>query len=213
MRRVQLGLAILSFLLLPVASSATVIGACETDMPGLCTKSVDINPAGTQFTIVLTNTSPSANGGFITADVFNLPGTLSATLASTTNSSFTLLAGDIKVVPVTPVREFLLTTDPSPNANNSFEGGASPNGGIAAGSSATFLLNITGGTLTDTLANESSIFTSQVIRFRGFSDGGSDKDLTILVTAGPTPVPEAASFFLLGAGLIAVRVGIKTTKG
>jgi hypothetical protein len=196
---VRLGLAILCVLISPLVSSAIVIGACETDLPGLCTKSVDINPAGTQFTIVLTNTSASANGGFITADAFSLPGDLGATLA-TTGTSFALVSGAVKVAPINIDREFLLTSDPSPDPNNSFEGGGNPNSGIAAGSTLTFVLDITGGTLTDSLANELSILNSQVIRFRGFGDGGSDKD----IISSPSPVPETASFILFGTGLVAL---------
>ena len=111
---VRLGMAMFCVLISPIISSATVIGACEIDLPGLCTKSVDINSGGTQFTIVLTNTSAPANGGFITADAFSLPGTLGATLA-TTGTSFTLVSGAVKVAPINIDREFLLTTDPSPD--------------------------------------------------------------------------------------------------
>jgi hypothetical protein len=197
---VRLGLAVFWVVISPLVSSATVIGACETDLPGVCTKSVDINPAGTQFTIVLTNTSDSANGGFITADAFSLPGDLGATLA-TTGTSFTLVSGAVKVAPINIDREFLLTTDSSPNPNNSFEGGGNPNSGIAAGSTLIFVFDITGGTLTDSLDNELSILNSQVIRFRGFADGGSDKDT---ITSSATPVPEAASFILFATGLVAL---------
>jgi hypothetical protein len=157
---------------------------------------VDINAAGTQFTIVLTNTSPIANGGYITADAFDLPGSLGAILVSPTNTAFTLISGAIKVEPITPTREFLLTTDPSPDPNNSFEGGGNPNTGIAAGSTLTFVFDITGGILTDNLTNELLILNSQVIRFRGFGDGTSDKDIVLAAK-----IPEAASFLLLGTGL------------
>ena len=195
---------ILTLLCSPLVSGATVIGACDAELPGSCTTSVDINPTGTQFTIVLTNTSSLANGGFITGDAFDLPGTLGAILVSPTNSGFTLISGAIKVVPITPTREFLLTTDPSPDPNNSFEGGGNPNTGIAAGSTLTFVFDITGGTLTDSFINESFILNSQVIRFRGFSDGGSDKDIMLLAT-----VPEAASFLLFATGLVVLVIGKK----
>ena len=195
---------ILTLLCSPLVSKATVIGACDADLSGSCITSVDINSAGTQFTIVLTNTSAPANSGFITADAFDLPGTLGAILVSPTNSGFTLISGAIKVVPITPTREFLLTTDPSPDSNNSFEGGGNPNTGIAAGSTLTFVFDITGGTLTDSSINESFILNSQVIRFRGFSDGGSDKDIVLLAT-----VPEAASFLLFATGLVVLVIGKK----
>ena len=246
---VRLGVSIVFLLASPVIGSATVIGACNTKLPELCTQSVDINPTGTQFTIVLSNTS-TGKGGYITADAFSLPGTLGASLVSATNTSFTLISGDIKVAPVTPVRELLLTIDPTPNAKSSFQGGGSPKSGIAAGSTVTFVFNITGGTLADTFANESIIFASQVTRMRGSSHRRSDNALALLATPGfvvngdtpnsvtsstaPVPqgdsllapvdtsssvafsalaIPEAASFLLLGVGLITLRIVAKKRNG
>jgi hypothetical protein len=46
---------------------------------------------------------------------------------------------------------------------------------------------------------ELSVFNSEVVRFRGFTDGSSDKDLTTRTT-----VPEPASLLLLGSGLAAI---------
>ena len=231
----------------PFVSHATVIGSCNTKVPALCTQSVDINASGTQFTITLTN---SGKGGYITADAFSLPGTLGASLVSTTNPSFALISGDIKVVPVTPAREFLLTIDPTPNAKSSFQGGGSPKSGIAPGSTVTFVFNITGGTLADTFTNESSIFGSQVTRLRGSGHRRGDDavapaatpasvtsgpassvttsftpprvdpiseaarvtgsvNISSAVAFGPVLIPEAASFVLLGVGLIALRIAGK----
>ena len=213
---VRLAILVIAILVAPLISSATVVGACKTKLAALCTQSVDINPAGTQFTIVLTNTSLS----LITADAFSLPGTLGASLLSATNPAFRLISGDMKVVPVTPFREFLLTIDPRPNAKNSFEGGGSPKSGIAAGSTETFIFNIIGGTLADTFANESSIFDSQVIRSRGSSQGDSEQDLALFIahdtvapghdTPRPKPVAEAASSLALANSLSAVGSSLLT---
>ena len=171
------GACFLSALLtLPSVCHAIITGLCETDLPGLCSKSLDINASGSQITIVLSNTSPASNSGFITADTFNMPGNLGLTLASTTNANFQLSAGSIAVRPF-PNTEFLLSA-----TNNDWNEGGSPNGGIPVGGSATFLLNITGGTLIDNFANESAVFTSQLIRLRGFNGNpDSDKDTVTAV--------------------------------
>jgi hypothetical protein len=212
---VFLAAVILTLMTTPQVSHATVIGVCDTDHAGSCTISVDINPTGTQFTLVLTNTSPSANGGFITGVAFDLPGALSAALVNPTDFAFTLISGAIKVVPITPTREFLLTTDPSPDANNSFEGGGNPQTGIAAGSTLTFIFAITGGLLTDNFVNESFILNSQVVRFRGFGDGGSDKDIALQLSpsfAAIAAIPEAASFLLFGSGLMIFLIRKKSGR-
>ena len=105
------GACFLSALLtLPSVCHAIITGLCETDLPGLCSKSLDINASGSQITIVLSNTSPASNSGFITADAFNMPGNLGLTLASTTNANFQLSAGSIAVRPF-PNTEFLLSAD------------------------------------------------------------------------------------------------------
>ncbi len=88
---------------------------------------------------------------------------------------------------------------------NDWEGGGNPSGGIPTGSTATFVLALTGPLAGLT---EAGIVTSEAIRFRGFDNGGSDKDLITSggstssgSTSGET-VPEPGSLAFLGTGLV-----------
>ena len=169
-------------------SQALTIGFCDGDLPGTCSKSVSLS--GGTLSITLTNTSPAANGGFITADAFNLAGAASVTSFATTNGNFSLVSGPINVAP-DGTREFVITATPGAQP---YLGGGSPKGGIAVGNSATFTLGL-GGNISG--VTEANVFSSQLVRFRGFADGGSDKDHT--TPGGAVPIP--GSFFLFGIGL------------
>jgi hypothetical protein len=67
--------ALASVILAPATSGAApLLGVCSGQLEGLgdCTKSAEYDAATNILTIILTNTSPAANGGFLTADAFNL---------------------------------------------------------------------------------------------------------------------------------------------
>jgi hypothetical protein len=147
------------------------------------------------ITISLTNTSPAANGGFLTAFAFNIP------------SAFTLqtLTSDFDFVPLSyPVNAQPFGDDfdigvALNNGQPSWEGGGNPTGGIGVGETGEFIFTLSG---TDLGSLTTANFFSQpdpwfVARFRGFPNDGSDK-----VPNDPnTPVPEPTTMLLLGAGL------------
>jgi len=187
-------------LVAPDVSQATLTGLCgpltsEEAQLGFCQKSLTIS--GSWMMILLSNTSPDGNGGFIVADAFNLPDGVAATLFSTSNPDFgTFLEGNVQTPPFGARTDIISLGG---DFNNAFTGaGENPNEGIGVGQSAQFVFS-----LSSTGVNEADVFNSELIRFNGFTDGRSDKTGVQLDDQNepPAAVPEPMTLLLMGPGM------------
>lgn len=177
------------------------------------------DPDTDSVVVSLTNTSPIANGGFITAFAFNLPddSVSGAALSITTDPEFQLLFGTDSIdAPPLGFFDIGATTDPGdppPTPRDpSWLGGGNPNRGIGVGSTETFTfaLDLNGPELTtDQIFSVLSIPTSSgldgypfAVRFRGFTvpPGADDSDKVV----GGAAVPEPGSLLLLASGASAL---------
>lgn len=138
--------------------------------------------AAYELTISLTNTTSAAIGGYLTGLAFDLPG--STSIASFTSSLPGItLQTDASVAPYG-------NRDHAVALGGDWLGGGSPLGGVAAGTSGTWSFDLTNAPGSLTLAD-----LNLVSRFRGLSDGGSDK-----VPA----IPEPETWAMMMAGLAAL---------
>lgn len=191
----------------PDAASADIVSflgnsAASTSNLGLLSGSLEyVSITGTtgKVTITLTNTTPGSIGGYITGLVFNVPGSGSASLFSTTNANF-LDTGSESAPPFG-------TFDAGAALGANWTGGGSPNGGIAVGQTATLVFNVTASnaaslTAADFLGSANSV--EMVVRFRGLANGGSDK-VPVIPDIPEVPAPATAALAGLGALALASR--------
>lgn len=200
-------------LMLVIASSTWAIPITGTGTLGSFSGSFTYsftNDTSASIIVSLTNTSPVANGGYLTAFAFNNPNnSISGATLSSTSPNFSLIG--------TPDFNNSISGSPfgdfdagATSTDSSWLGGGNPTGGIAVGGSETFSFSLTGSGLssltTQDFINELSSSSDSgqnywfAARFRGFEDGGSDK-----VPAdddNPPIIPEPTTILLLGSGLL-----------
>lgn len=178
--------------------------SASTNSLGSFTGSIDYAFSGAlnswAVTITLNNTSPAGNGGAITAFLFNIDSTdanADATLNSSTNTNFNNLTNGNG-------QPFGSNYDAGASLDNNFQGGGgNPNMGILPGGSSTFVFTVS--------ASDAASLTAVdfingpyeydfIVRFRGFSGGGSDK-----VPAKISVVPGPSALCAIALGLVLVR--------
>ncbi|WP_165251484.1 PEP-CTERM sorting domain-containing protein [Paludisphaera soli] len=189
----------------PSASSSKTGATYSVDLQ---VAAVDANNA--TLTFVVSNLTPAGVGGYLTAFVFNNPGTItSASLSSSSVAGMKDFYSTNNGVNGQPFGSFDFAVGlTTANQNNVFEGGGAPANGLAAGGVGTFVIAIGGtgvGSLTaddfvNSLSTGGEFF---VARFRGLTGGGSDKVPGLVSRpVDPAAVPEPASVALMGLGVV-----------
>jgi MYXO-CTERM domain-containing protein len=144
--------------------------------------------------VSLTNTTPVSTGGYITAFMFRPPAELGAFTSVLTASDYAALTNIVAGASGAP---FPGTWLGGAGTGGSWLAGGSPTGGVPIGSTGNWSFTITGANASQ-LTSDSFVSGDKVsdpyafiVRFRGLTDGGSDK-----VPANQLPSPGAVA--LLG---------------
>src|SRR3972149_3552108 len=104
---------------------------------------VPSGPTAAELTVVLTNTSPAANSGYLTAFVFNNPGNkITGVSLTASDLDFSFLGGpDFDGgISGSPFGDFAIRASTS----SAFLGGGTPSKGIGVGVTETFTFSLTG---------------------------------------------------------------------
>lgn len=145
-----------------------------------------------ELSISLTNTTPAAIGGFITALAFLIDSSDPAASATLMNANPAMFANTGSVFTGGTFGNYKAGA----GVGGDFLGGGPPNG-IAIGDTGSFVFNVSAsdaGSLTT--ASFLSNPTDLLVRFRGLDDGGSD------VVGTNVPTPAAAITLALAGGLV-----------
>jgi hypothetical protein len=181
-----------------------------------------LDPEGGRLAVVLTNTSPADNGGYLTAFALNNPADLihGVGLDWPRPDNFGVLVTELGFRNGVNAAPFGRFDFGATITDGSFEGWGNPRRGLAAGETAIFYFTLRGlgvGSLTqdDFFAELSEGPGADrghqffVARFRGFVDGGSDKVPAQEPQPGrppkPRPVvhqPEPGTLTLCGLGVL-----------
>jgi hypothetical protein len=211
-----------ALILAPSSANAVPIAIFGTGDLGSFTGTFDYTPLGDTsgtVSVSLTNTSPPATGGYITAFVFNIPfpGVVTAAPLTSTDADFATIGGP----PPPPADDFADSVNGAPvgqfdigaSTGGSFEGGGAPSAGLGVGAFETFDFALTGtglGSLTplDFLTTLSvppgagEGLESFVVRFRGFDVvEGDDSDKVPADFEVENAIPEPGTALLLSLGL------------
>lgn len=185
----------------PITSNA----ALSTSNLGAFTGTLDyVFLGGTtgQLDVTLTNTTPVAVGGYLTAFMFRPPPELGAFVSALTASTF---VGMTDIPAGESGSPFAGSWIGGAGVDGTWLAGGAPSQGIGVGQTGAFSFTITGANAS-MLTSDSFVSGSVVsdpyafvVRFRGMADGGSDK-----VPANQLPAPGAIA--LLGlTGAVARR--------